>query len=102
MVYQGVPLAPQHRFSRSQDKLDTLWQHARRVSGSEQKIAGLTELLENYAKTLESKIINYEHHFMPGLCGKMTTDADFIWALVVNHSQLINRALAILNGQALA
>ena len=91
-VYQGVlPLAPAHRFTCSQDKLDTLRQHAMQVPGSQQKFAGLQVLFETYAKSLESKLINYDRHFMPGLLGKMTTDADFIRALVINQGQVITQ-----------
>ena len=83
-VYQGVlPLAPPNRFTRSQDKVDTLRQHAMQVAGSQQKYARLQDLFETYAKTLDSKLINYDCHFMPGLRGKMTTDADFIRALSI-------------------
>ena len=102
VVYQGVPLAPPHRFTPSHEKLDTVRQHALRVPGSEQTFAGLQKLIGTYAKTLESKLINYDRHFMPGLRRKMTTDADFIQALVINQGQVINKALAILNGQSLA
>ena len=100
VVYQGVlPLAPPHGFT-PQDKLDTLRQHALRVPGSQQKWAGLQELFEIYAKTLESKLVNNDRRFMLGLLGKMTTDADFIQALVINQGQVINKPINILDGES--
>ena len=101
VVYKEVSLAPPHRFIRSQDKLGTLRQYALRVPGSGQKFAGLQELFAAYAKTPESKLNDDDCHFMPGLRGKMTTDAGLIQALVVNHGQVINKAINILDGKSL-
>ena len=96
MLYQGVNLAASP-FSRSLDKLQQIVQQACFVPESEQKFAGLQGLIETYGNSPESKVINYVHHFMPGLREKMTTDAEFIRALVINRS----KALDIFNGQSL-
>ena len=90
-----------HQFSRSWDKLQEILQHARLVPGSEQKFAGLQELIGACSKSPESKLINCLH-FTPGLREKMATDADFIRALVVNLSRLKNKAINILDGISFA
>ena len=77
--------------------LQEIVQHARLVPSSEQKFAGLQGLIETYGNSPESKVINYVHHFMPGLREKMTTDAEFFRALVINRS----KALDLFNGQSL-
>lgn len=91
-----------HQYRLAGRKLQELRQHALAVPGSQQKFPDLGGLFDTYVKTLESKLINYDHHFMPGLRGKMTSDADFISALLTHGSRITGKALAILNGQALS
>ena len=82
-------------------KLGDILQHALAVPGSQQKFDDLATMLETYRRSLESKLIHYDNHFMIGLRQLMTSDADFVRVVLRNGSRHTAKVINTLNGQSM-
>ena len=90
------------QFHLMRRNLQEIRQHALTVPGSRQKFGDLAALLDTYSKTPEIKVLNYDRHFTPGSVRvKMTSEAAFINALLINGSRITSKCVATLNARGL-
>eukprot|EP00117_Sycon_ciliatum_P021502 scpid85421/ scgid18828/ len=102
LALQDIGLTPQVRgFSGMQNKLQSITQLSLTVPGSSgYKFAGLEEMSQTYASTMEAQLMKPDH-FMHGLQRTLTNDRDFVMTVLKNSNRSLPKVLDILRGNSL-
>ena len=87
-------------FSGFRSKLQTINTLSATIPGSTAKFAGLEELTQTYARSLEAKVVNVDH-FMRGVQSVMTNDRDFVVSVLKNNTRSHAKVITVLKGNSL-